>query len=97
MRDVDVAVVVQRDPAWERRDGKRREKLAIGRKLLHAGVVKVGDEQFVGGAGGDADRKVELPFGGALLTPLEHEAGCTGGGFFGARGRRLPNLQQPQP
>src|SRR6185436_7310804 len=54
---------------------KGAQEFPLGSKSLHSLVAKLGSEDFVVLADGDADARGEFPFGLSLLSPLEEELG----------------------
>lgn len=88
MRDVDVFVGVEHNATRKWRDRKRRYKLAIVRKRLHAGVVKVRDEDFIRAIDGYADREVQLPLLRSQLAELEDKPWWLRRAFFASGNSR---------
>lgn len=72
--DVQVTHAINGDTARVRQDFEVCQSLAVGIELLHAVVVVVGDEDFVGLIDRNPNREVKLAGFGAFLSPLEQEA-----------------------
>src|SRR5262249_19031883 len=57
-RDIDMIGPIHCNTTRHRLDGKRSEKLAFGRELLHAIVLEFADKNLVLGVYRDADRRM---------------------------------------
>src|SRR5262249_5619070 len=73
MSEVQLARAADGDPARIGEHGDDRQELALYRKLLHARVVKVRNENLVGGVDGNADREMKLARLRTQLAPLAEE------------------------